>query len=664
MRYVLVSVVLSVALGVAAPSADTIRVRLELSSPGALPAGSERYVALIQERFSLAAPSWEAVSTDDVAAWWVEVPEGRYRLLCSGQGYLPTITETFAIGPTSALVRRCALSPGTLLEGRLLARETNRPVPGARIGPLERFLPETAREGVWSPAGEDHLRRVLVADADERGFFRLPWPAGGSQALWATAPGCAALYRKEVAITGREQDLGDLLLGPGGALDVEVRFSSGFDTVPWWGVLSPLSELDFDYPVEMFSQPLRDDGQMTWTGLPEGFYLVRLQRAPGPGADPGVQMGIAEVGPGGWALVTGELVEAKITGSLRGIQPHELAGWRLSINDHPVQVRRNRRGEVTFSASLVTTPPFVVSLDSPDGCQRLLAIRLKLPDLGSEWDLDVPGGRIVVGVEDQAGRPVRGPEFLLVPQGHLRVLCRLLPGEKDSWRREFSSVPPGDYLVLARKAGTGVSEPTPVVVTGGEVQEKVVRLEPGWEVRGAVFDGNGLPWRGATVAAGWPQLEGALVLGGVDRDGSIVLRDLPALPGALVVASPSRDLAGSFTVFPFDGEDTDVGVIRGLPAGGWLAQAGSFTDVQREPMDGLSLPRPEVNGVRMSSVLAFMAGVGGWWPTRPGAPFFMRRLPPGRIRVCWPQESGERCSRMLHVAAPGQAGAGLDVSGH
>lgn len=664
MRFILVSMVLFGALGVAAPSADTIRVKVELSSPDVLPPGSERYVALIQEGFSTAAPSWETLTTDNVTAWWVEVPEGRYRLLCSGQGDLPTITEAFAIGPTTALVRRCALSPGTLLEGRLLARETNRPVPGARIGPLERFLPGTAREGTWSSAGESHLRRVLVADADERGHFRLPWAAGGSQALWATAPGCAALYRKEVVITGREQDLGDLLLGPGGSLEVEVRLSPGFDTVPWWAILNPLSELDFDYPVEVFSQPLPDDGQMTWTGLPEGFYLVRLQRSPGPSADPGVPLGIAEVGPTGWALVTGELVDAQIAGSLHGVRPRDIAGWRLSINDQPVQLRRDRRGEITFSAALVTAPPFAVSLDGPDGCRRLLAIMPRLPGLGSSWDLDVPGGKVVVSVEDLAGRPVRGAEFLLAPQGHLRVLCRLLPGEEDSWQREFLSLPPGDYLVLARKAGTGVSEPVSLAVTGDEAQERVIRLAPGWAVHGAVFDDDGHPLRGATVAAGWPHLEGALVLGGVDRDGSIVLRDLPALPGALIVASPSRDLAGSFMVLPIDGEDTDVGVIRGLPAGGWLAQAGSFTDVQRESMEGLSLPRPEVNGVRMSSVLAFMAGGGGWWPARPGAPFFLRRLPPGRIRVCWPQESGERCSRMLHVVAPGQAGTGLDAPNH
>ena len=642
----------------ASAGAETLRLRVQVTPENKFPVGTERYVALIREDAPLAEPTWETATTEDVIAWWIDAQAGRYRLICSAEGFLPAVTESFTVSATSDLVRRCSPGSGPRLSGRILARETNRPVPGAWIAPLEVVMPlETRRDpwrGLaepWSPLGEAHLRMVRKARVDEQGRFALPAAVGSSLSLWAEAPGCAARFLKEIHLGAEDRDIGEILLEPGGDLELDVRMGAGIEAPEWEAGIFPSSAQDLDFPLEMLVRPLPEDGRVVWRSLPQGLYSV-LVRRPGAGERPPVlHVGLAEVNSGGVDLLTAELARTALRGVITGVDaplPERSAVLVGSGGELLPATTHVEEDGLHFAVEMHTPPPYFVQLATPDGCQRFSIVEFGGgARQGRVVEVPFVGAGVAVVVRDRRGDVMSGAEVFLEALGHERWACTPRPGGGRDGGREFLHVPAGRYLVVARKVGEGAAVAGPLDLAEGETRRVELDLEPGWQVSGAVFDETGRAVRDALVAVGYPDLHTTMIHGQVGEDGGFHLSDLPARPGTLLVAPPQRDLKHGFHAFPVASETTNVGVVPPFSLGGLIFQPGSVSSVDFGRAGVLGL---DVNGVQLSAALA-LRGTTGMPPVHPGAPFALHRLPPGRVRICWTRSGTESCSRPFAVQA-------------
>lgn len=642
----------------ASAGAEALRLRVQFMPENRFPVGTERYVALVREDAPLAEPAWETATTEDVIAWWIDAHAGRYRLICSAEGFLPVVTESFTVSATSDLVRRCSPGSGPRLSGRILARETNRPVPGAWIAPLDVVMPLETRRGSWrglaepwSELGEDHLRMIRKAGVDDQGRFALLAAAGSSHSLWVEAPGCAARFLKEVHIEAEDRDLGEILLEPGGDLELEVRMGAGIEASEWETRIFPTSAQDLDFPLEMLTRTLPEDGGVVWRSLPQGLYSVLLRRPGASERPPVLQVGLADVNPGGVGLLTAELARRSFRGKLTGIDgplPERSAVSVSSVSELLPATTHVEEDGLYFAVEMHTPPPYFVQLATPDGCQRFSIVEgAEAARRGRVVEVPFAGAGVAVVVRDRQGGVVSGAEVFLEALDHERWGCTPRPGGGRDGGREFLHVPDGRYLVVARKVGEGAAVAGPLDLTEGETRLVELDLEPGWQVSGAIFDETGRPAKDALVAVGYPDLRTTMIQGHVGEDGSFHLADLPARPGTLLVAPHQRDLKRGFYAFSIASETTNVGVVPPFPPGGLMFQPGSLSSVEFGRAGLLGL---DVNGVRLGGALA-LRGAMGMPPVHPGAPFALHRLPPGRARICWTRSGTESCSRPFAVQA-------------
>jgi len=522
------------------------------------------------------------------------LPEGRYRLRAEApDGRAAGIDLVLGSAPPPAVT--LVLAPGAAIRGRVVSRDTGRPLPGAVV----RLRTAGRAEGVVPPA-----------TAGPGGEFLLRGVPPGAHDLLATAAGHAPLWVRDLLVsdTGAGVDAGDLALPAGALLRVRVYDEGRLPVAGQTVAVEDAAGLHREAATG-------EGGEAIFEGLPAGPHDVVLALAGGR-----VLRRAVEVPSDGEVE---EVFDEAMTrpGTLtvrRGPEPVAGAWVRVFFREG------GGRGTATTAAESPTDAAGEARLPAlPEG--PLLAevtppgepaVRVGAVVRAHRAEVTLPLDAVAgIAVAEEDGRPVAGVSALLSLRtpgpgpvaGALDEQGSEAAGDAAGAFR-FPSVPPGVYRLEVRAPGRGTAR-TEVTVRAGSGETPVrVLLRREARVRGTVLSPGRVPVPGALVEA-TDLLTGALLPGARTRSGADGSFDLAGLaPGVFVltVRAPGVGSSAPERVNVAAGEVRRVEVT--LDAGGTL-------EVRTVGLRGVPVPDARVtvtdalgNPVLLSGPEAFPGG--------------------------------------------------------
>ncbi len=392
--------------------------------------------------------------------------------------------------------------------------------PGAVVGRLVRGSPPTPVPGRVTVAGPGGAAAAATVDAT--GLFRLAGlPAGTPLAFEATSPGLLPHRLPWVRLAaGDPLDLGDLALGAGTAVAVEVAdgrgrpISGASVTLRRWPAGAFLGSVPSEYPEDSAVPPsLRAstgaEGRVVLEGTPPGPWRVEVAAA---GFAPREE--------------SFTVVEGRAAAPLRFLLLPALAlAGRVSIFDTPAEgavveaVERNFMRRVRSRPADADGGYLLEGLDAgrwtlsvwPTPDTEVCVGGLDLPGL-DRFDIRLPAGGRVLGtvLDDATGAPVPGALVTLRTDGAGFLDDSAATRTDPDGRFSLDHLPPDvpnitGFSVTATgflDFPDGRSEPVvpEAALFPGTADGIVVRLRRGAAVVGRVLDPEGRPVPGARVS--------------------------------------------------------------------------------------------------------------------------------------------------------------------
>lgn len=527
------------------PPWRALEIRIE--AEGARAAALERYLAVVADDQPWRRPAFEAlVPPGEAAPRWRPLP-GRYRAVCSVEGFAALFTAPFevpaeAAEPREPLEIRCALQRLAYRSGQVMD-ESGAPLTGARLVPLHLAMAESPV--ALSQLGTAHLRRNLEAVTDAGGGFRVGGPAGSRASLWVEAAGFAPRLLTDVVFDSRAAALPPLHLERGGGLSVEAALAGGFNRSRYLiglrlvGIVTSSDRATSEAALHAWLKPLPETGGFhgAWGSLPAGAYEVWLKKRAGSSGGPPLILGRVEVAVGSMSTLRIHVPGSQLASDEGAARPLRLL---LRVGEVPLAGEaKAERWEGTKSevVPIVAEPASGgLALSIRSGCREGWLYTVRLGDRAS--------AAVPAEVCDEPARPVD-----LMPAAELRGRlrqpvgtprpaqmafaawrCAELPGgpepglgrfpialERDGrWR---SAVPAGCvHLRLEASGFAPVAFASLGLARGGSRDLGTVEITPGGSLLARIVDGEtGRAASGITAlllsASGLPEGVEALLAG-------------------------------------------------------------------------------------------------------------------------------------------------------
>lgn len=622
--------------------ADQTTVRVRLADPGGAALVGPAYVALLRDGSRQAVPVAEVVIPPGNDVGTLQISPGSYSTLCVVPGYEPTEARNIRVtGETpESLAVQCASRALGMVHGVVIARETSRPLGGARVSPVELLIADDSSP--LSAMARAFLSEHFATTTDRHGAFELPAPGGRPFTLAIQAPATATRVLEDLMLSDQRLDLGRVEMLSGGDLELALEGPSSSEVSERRVSVVEFSPdrgfQGFDSRPErpLYARLTGPDGRARWEGLPPGIYGVTL--ADSVGVERLVAYAVVDSGRLEFAevVIGGGWAEVEVTGSLVERSRQSVA---VSLSNRADTVELSRLSanideeSLLLSGQTTWTGRYEVEMRGEGGEGSTWGgsvSSLELPPSGEivrvVFDLDLHGGPVSGLAVGADGEPVPGAEITIVDKLN-STFCRTIALEDGRWRCEWA--PNRSLAVLGRLEEVAVSE---VVEIDGPTESVVLALRPGRTVTGRLEVPAGESAGGARVGMAvseWPGLYFGAV---TDGSGEFSISQLPALPIDVLVAPRSHSL--SFASAEADpGRLADLGVLRSGFAG---------TAISPGPLGGSSWA-----GDLRSSIVADGFDLG-WLPTRlgcgaclvPSQGCVLSRLPEGRHVVRWIDGNG------------------------
>ena len=453
-----------------------------------------------------------------------DLSPGAYEVLVASPAHLPFRASGVALREEATTdLGQIELKTGRSLHGTTVARETERPVPGALV-----WLAEGDRErDPGFPIG--HLGDAVVTDVE--GSFWIGGLPRGACSLRVEHLDYAPLRVELPGVPPDSASAGDaeirVSLSAGGAIEGEAR-SRRVASEPATDIVITVSS------AMPLAADVRSDGTFRLERLPAGEYRLTWWRKPVVGIPSIVAQTAATVREGETAYVTFEDPDAKVAvqGRLRW-RGDGMAGWSVML------AREGGESGVPAFATTSASGEFSLELSSAGACRAIfksptgastIAKRVIVPDEGAPY-LDIE-----LGTADLAGR-VRSDDGAAIPAAAVSVLPESGSDSEDVTKVHTDEggqyaaryLLPGRYRVEASREGFLPGEPVQVdVADGGQATADLV-LPRGCVLVLEAEDEWERPLEGATFEV---QVEGrdpaGTIRGNLDAAGRASVRSLPS----------------------------------------------------------------------------------------------------------------------------------------
>jgi protocatechuate 3,4-dioxygenase beta subunit len=569
----------------------------------------------------------QVVTTGEGGGFSVEVEPGTHTVSARRGDEAGSLDGplTVAAGKTVRDVR-VRLGQGSALEGRVVARATGAPVPGASVD--------------VSPHGDsgDSGRAVT----DEAGRFSVKGLAPGSYDLAVSAPGFSFLLRSGLTVASGERFPLELQLQGTGAVEGQVKDGAGQPVASaqvvggnrWGGGLGST-------PAEARTDA---QGRYRLEGLATGRLYLTARRE---GSTLGVSQPV-EVTEGSSAQADFTLEE---TGTVDGV----VRATTGSLPAEPLMVSAFSQGSGRFGPGDIGRTELDASghfrMTLPPGTYRMSVMPVGRRTFGAStprmvkveagktvraelsWVEDPRDTKSVRGIVlEPDGSPSPGAFLTLSAEGPRGMRMMSPVDEEGRFSVSLPSTPEASTTLLSVSARNGGRIGEVAGVKPGE-QDVVVKLRPSTLVRGRVVRAHGSPVRGFTVSL-QPQDRGMFLPGANSWEfpgERFELRDAPAEALRLVVRT-TDGAGGEALVTPSPGAVAEVEVTVKATAGvrgrvveattkAPLADAMVFIEGERPstPNDGTAMDgRFSLEGVTAGQrTLVIFAGPGRTTERRP-----------------------------------------------
>jgi hypothetical protein len=205
----------AVALSDDCPTCGTVSVSVAGANGEAIRGGA--YLALVAKGDSFLRPVAEVVrdTTAPPAVW--QVQPGTYVAACFARGFSPELSSAeVRSGETTPIV--LTVKPMLTLTGRVLSKETGRPIEGATVMPSVFSTPKFTTK--WSDLAQHYVRSAYGAATGRQGEFSIFVAPKSSNAFVFEAPGAASTLVNNLMIGETARQLPDVILPQAGALQV------------------------------------------------------------------------------------------------------------------------------------------------------------------------------------------------------------------------------------------------------------------------------------------------------------------------------------------------------------------------------------------------------------------------------------------------------------
>jgi hypothetical protein len=434
-------------------------------------------------------------SPDDPGEFTAEISsEQSLRLTITAPGYAPLNTDWISISGGEPLIERTfELEKGRSVQGRLVV-DKNQPLKGVRV----RLLMQGER---WMAFQADPVKTTR---SDDQGRFTFDSLRSGLQRLDIRPESPLATMTHEFTVTPGQspQDLGDIVVGTGGTLNVTVKSSSTKKGLPGYNVQAYMTNGNSN---ERRVKVSDKEGLAVLDKLAAGDYSINVY-----GQDSvyvsyarqiKIESGKAEdvVVEIGTASLPGKLVRANegIEGSII------LRALKESSQNYHTQASSGS-GEFKVAGMLPGEYEATGQTWGQNGNSSVKAKVTVREGTNPELILRLPAGVVSGVVVDPAGTPVEGASVGLsssTPRtgddSYLQYSSNLVSESDGTFR--FEGVTPGTYGLTARKDGVGFALESGIQVAAGDGKVenlKVVLKKDGGTLVSVALDietGRGIP---------------------------------------------------------------------------------------------------------------------------------------------------------------------------
>jgi hypothetical protein len=626
----------AVALSDDCPTCGTVSVSVAGRNGEAIRGGA--YVALVAKGDSFLRPVAEMVrETTAPAAVW-QVQPGTYVAACFARGFSPSLSSAVEVrsGKTTPIL--FTVTPMLTLTGRVLSKETGKPIEGATLMPSVFSTPKFTTK--WSDLAQRYVRSAYGAVTGRQGEFSIFVAPKSSNAFVFEAPGAASTLVNNVMISETPRQLPDVILEQAGALQVIGSFPASADPEKCIVTIYSFTYQGFEFAeAEPFQRRLGPDGTVEWRTLHPGYWAVRFNAEDGRP----LSLGSVRVTPGGVASFQFNIVAARLVGVVKAV-PSELigsakvmlnAGYGTIETELVPSAKKGEENTGSFEARLWQPGVYSVGLSYGGSLERsgvfLGRVSVKGGAKGTiEQTFEMHTRELAGLVLSGEGEPIEGAEVLVGTDEHGLSFevqaCQAKSDASGAWRCRW--LPEGKLLVVARKEGVGASGIE--AVEAGVGATVTLRLTAHANVSGELAVPEGADPTEAPVGFSCEAFPALLVQGRTGRGGAFALTDLPRCDGQLIVRPKDKALAFVFREVTA-GPPTDLGALKAEPAGAVFAVGSMEPDAK-----GNLGKRLYYRGTQFCTKLfGGIGGVGTGYPEFPGAPGYFYKLPPGPYYIEW-----------------------------
>jgi hypothetical protein len=525
------------------PPRDSGVLRVDVVAQGDEPSVEAPYVAIVPETSPWSEPLREAVIEEGSSVTWA-LPPGRYRVAAGAPGTTVEHGETIDLAAGTRHHERLELTRLPAVEGRVVD-ETGEPLPGATVAHLRRLVHDFPRR--LSPLGEEHLRETFESTAGEDGRFEVRLHPEAGAFLAARANGRTPRFFSNLRLSHASSVLGNLVLSPGGSLEVTWAVSEpgewSYDRLQLMPVDRKLPPgIDPPLALAVWSRPFPKSGRAAWSSLPPGRYEIWIKASP-RGAHEDVPVRVGEVSivagersevPLDRVALTEALVDPEMNGTDAGtvdlllpalstteLETLEIRGWRdtgsLIPRVLPFTARRTSGGTLVrvegacrpdASLALVTDSRVGtieldrIACDAGGGVPRLQLV----PRADVDLEVRAPEGETLPPVARLSIGPCLPPEANSgAPRSDLPVRLEMaVPLEGDGTRGLLHAPTAAGCTAVTARIGAyaALDWPDLEVEASTTLDLGVHRLRTGAALLVRVFSGtDGRPLDGVTVRA-------------------------------------------------------------------------------------------------------------------------------------------------------------------